>query len=391
MTKVYIDDADELHDKFGQAITKAWEGVNSVVEKSRTHEACHVARFVYGAPAGMVAAIKKLRSVQSAEVRGMFCHKSPFAFWDDPDPKKKGLVRCELADLMVEVEVVRAGVTASRALLVQLKKANRETKWKSGVKVSSLDLVQRYLFHALPSFCVELSGRPTKDQLVRSGVTSILGQTTLLPYALAGFASKHPGGLVYAAVNPAHQGPPSPTQPWLAEDGRPQNCDSSAVFTEDFARALAEMVAVDQTRFGVRTQPLSPTSDDWSRLIHDLKDFATWRATEPIWNGDTVLDVVLDSGKGPNNDVLYNVQHLVSQHGHLLTLCSHASSARKPWPSWRYDAVGEALGVAHKRMLARRHQGSFKIGEGPPFWPPSVPNVPWRGFGVLQVRVTVSE
>lgn len=392
MTKVYANETDELHDKFGDAIAEAWAGTKSVVEQSETHEASHVARLVHGAPAGMVAAIKNLPQVQSAEVRGMFCHRSPWAFWDDPKTGG-GLVCRELADLMVEVEVVRGGVTASRALLVQVKKANKKTKWKPGVKVSGLDLGQRHLFHALPAFCVELPMRPTKDRLVAAGVTTITTPNlSLSPYALANLLQpQHPGGLVYAALNPHHQhkGPPSPTQPWLAEDGRPQNGGSSAVFTVDFARALAEMVVAGQSGFGVRTQPPSASNDDWSRLIHDFKDFARWRAIQGIAKGDRFLDVVLKPGSAPNGDVLYNVQQFVSHHGQLMALCSHASSASKPYPA--LTDFTRAFTVGAQRRATHEHRQMHQGDDGPPFWPDFAREIPWQGFGLLQVRVRVAD
>lgn len=392
MTQIYIDEAHELHDKFGAAIAHAWSDNQSDVRFDNSHEACHVARIVYGVPAGMVAAIKKLPNVQSAEVRGMFCHRSPFAFWDAPR-KPPELERRELADLMVEVEVVRGGVTASRAMLVQVKMASSTSKWRPGVNVSQLCLHQRNLFHALPPFCVELHGRPTKEALKSQGVVTITAPSktyTLAPYALAPLLGpQHPGGLIYAAVNPDHRQlrGPSPTQPWLAEDGRPQSGQGTASFTVDFARALAEMVVVDQTRFGVRTQPPISSSNDWSRLIYDLKDFAVWRAKHANWHADKVLDIELNPGKGPNNQVLYNVQRLVSHNGMLTGLCSHASSATLVAGTWTVGA--RRFDWLHEEARKAQHLKIYRNGDGPPFSSELSLNVPRSGFGILQVRVTV--
>jgi hypothetical protein len=112
------------------------------------------------APLGLAAAIKGVHGVDSVAVTGMFCHTSPYAYWWHD----KGWVRKELADLMIQIEIVSGKERAERALLIQTKMGREGSPWVAPVALTGLDLLQRELYSELPEFWLELDGRPKKPK-----------------------------------------------------------------------------------------------------------------------------------------------------------------------------------------------------------------------------------
>lgn len=376
-----------LHKLLEPVIFKAWRGDSSPVKLKATHEACHVARFVHGAPPGIVNAIKSFNGVSSAVVQGVFCHKKPLVFWED-GRDATGLSRRELADLMVEVTINSKTGSASRALLVQVK-MGKQANWATPATVNRLEAGQRRLYAGLPPFCLELDpAHATKQDLLARGVKTFAGAIglPLHPYHLSPALLASPSaGCVYAAVDRRHRATVPSAHPWLGEVRPPHSSATSGVFVVDFAWALADMIVEAQPAFGVRSDGSAP-SGDWARLIADLKSFASARPSKQVWRGRNVLDIELRTP--PNQKVLNHIAKFVTLDNRLSTLWSYAGTQpinAIPWFDVPFD-----MGMAQWKRLSRGESTVIFLddeGRIPPGWDDVIPEGPRGGFGWLSISI----
>lgn len=365
-------------------VLDAWRGKSSPVDPNQAHEACHVARFVHGAPAGIVAAIKQLPGVSKAVVHGVFCHKKPLVFWDDP-LDKDNLSRRELADLMIEVRVNSSRGTAKRAMLVQVKMDSRPIT-RGVTTLSGLDPGQRRLYADLPPFCLEIARYGVeKCDLVKQGVRTIVPPNgfTLSPFALAQTLLGGQGaGFVYVAVDRNNLTNSAATTPWLAEDGfSPRPASTTGTFNVDFAWALAEMIAEAQPTFGIRSDNSVPVRA-WFRLIDDLKRYAAGRKTAKVWKGQKALDIVLRTK--PTRRVLNNVARFATLDGRVTDIWSRAST----------EIHSRFRGGLHYMPTPDCDLLDFTLGEGefiPPVWSQLVKEGPFHGTGMLSINVNIED
>lgn len=362
---------------------------------SAAHEACHVARFVHGAPPGIVAAIKQVPGVASAVVQGVFCHKKPLVFWEDAHDRT-GLSRRELADLMLEVTINSKAGSARRALLVQVK-MGKQANWATPATVNKLEAGQRRLYAGLPPFCLELDPtHATKRDLLANGVNTFAGAGGLIlhPYHLtAALLAPPSAGFVYAAVDRLHRAKTPSAYPWLGETRPPHSAGTSGVFDVDFGWALADMIVEAQPAFGVRSDQSAPTAD-WARLITDIKSFALARGrSKSFWRGRKALDITLRTA--PNNKVLSNIARFLALDDRLSSLWSFAATEPDPYsgPAWFRDPFD--LGVEPWK-LALKGSSSYVIdldddGWIPPGWRDAIPNGPVGGFGLLSIVIDLED
>lgn len=388
---------------FDKAIEDAWRGdaSNTIVDPSANHEACHVARFVYGVPEPMVDAIKQIPGVQGVSVEGMFCHTKPYAFWDRK-AAANGVERRELADLMVEVEIVSRSGSASRAVLVQTK-MKKASNWVAPMTISASALAeeQRELYSCLPPFCLELDKRPTADE-VRKEKRTVATYPGLALYNLggkSGLPSKKPAGLVYAVIKGNTPRVSGQRLPWLVEDGRPPLPATTApfavppgVFSLGFGQALASMVVEGRVgrvpAIGVRSDGCQGVPSSWKLLIDDLKAFARRRIADSTWqsskdpNKKKLLDIriVPSVGKAASKTLLNRATFTVS-NGQVVALTKCVRAPRwLPESAWRdsFDTIagGEWLDSGGGNNEDLRNFEAL---------------IPEGGFGFLKIRIEVSD
>lgn len=372
---------------FAAAIEQAWRGTASV-KSDGTSEPNHVARFIQGTPAGIASAIKTVPGVLSVAVQGTFCHMSPYAFWQQGTK----YVRRELADLLVVVELVQQGLPKRRrAMLVQAKMgAQNLASWSPTQTVDGLDEAQRYLYAALPDFCLEMSGRPNKRAVAKSGLS--LSQYMLTnghgqPYDLRAMRPAHPVGLVYAAIDRDRTRAGLHLAPWLTEDGRPQAASDSAVFSIPFSDALADLVTEPQPKFGVDCAPQTASIADWPRLIDDL---TRWAHARNKAGHKSSHGVQLNAGTS-KSDVYHNIQTFQVESGRLLGLMQWQHFAdqgklketwpvalvpsRRRWCKEEISAIAEIVGRAGEPRLP---------------WPQEIEIEESGGFGLLKIRIEIA-
>jgi hypothetical protein len=408
----------QLEGEFAKVIECAWRS-SSVIDPNASSEPNHVARFVHGAPGGIAAVIKKIKGIDSVAVQGTFCHQKPYAFWR----QKNQYERRELADLLVVVQIVTGKVSVKRAMFVQVKMGDKAaTTWGTSQELTVLQLEQRKLYSALPEFCLELHGRPTKqdtkkcterpDGTLKMTMSDFMAAAELrsqlivkgafTPYQLAALAKLSPedGGLVYAAVGRDRKRKGCPQHPWLFEDGRPKTSNlKKATCDVPFATALAEMVAKTETRFGVRSE--SSTQEphkDWSRLVEDVT----------IWASRNIRDATKQKVPGVTlaknaslDGVSHNVQGFLTMNGGALcglVRFAHFGSNHYgvPWIVLDTYPLNGSFYPTHwllQKFNRERHRKRwrkvYKGGVGGMDWPNGLEAE--GGFGVLNIRIKLSD
>jgi hypothetical protein len=127
--RIVAEMADTANDAIGNALLLGSQAMRS---PPRT-EVGFVAAVTLGAVRDIAAAWTGLcaGSVFSLKLFGVFCHAAPMVKFTGANGQPR---RCELADLVIVVDVITAGSPVRRAALVQAKMAHRAENQTGGLQ-----------------------------------------------------------------------------------------------------------------------------------------------------------------------------------------------------------------------------------------------------------------
>lgn len=273
------------------AITEAWENRLPVAPTAQ-REPNHVARLIGHVCRPIAESIVSNGIATAASVRATFCHRNPYAFWDNPSASSSGsdaVVRRELADLLI---IVRSPLY-ERAVLMQTKMSGTKapSPWQPGVIVSVEPDGQRDLYACLHPFHLEYTRKNpqrTAQEARDEGSVAALemkykGQgAPLYPYKLAthaiGTLPPVPPAMIFAWIDSANTSgvrvkKSSPWSAWLTEPSQPVARSAQAILSSTLSACLEEMICKPTPLVGRSINGVVP-DPEWRRLVQDLENWA---------------------------------------------------------------------------------------------------------------------